>query len=73
MYLIHFHIKNNIYLLFPKSYVLKLQIHTFHSSLRDEINCVGISKNFSIECNNQIFKSKQIKCIHFIFNNKKHV
>ena len=43
---------------FPKSWVFKLQIHTSHyTSQRDEINCVGISKVFSIECNRPIFKS----------------
>ena len=42
VYLIHFHSKNNIKIHFPKSWVFKV-----YPSYRGEINCIGISKDFT--------------------------
>ena len=37
MYLIHFYCKNNIKMRFPKSWVCKLQIHTYHSLIHHNV------------------------------------
>ena len=68
MYLIHFYSKNNIKMHFPKSWDFKLQLYTSHSLLRDEINCVGSRKAFSMELHSQIFKNEQFKYINFTYN-----
>ena len=51
MYLIYFHSKNIIKMCFPKVGFLKFKTTSFHyPSQRGEINCVGISKDFTTDC-----------------------
>ena len=68
MYLIHVYGKINIKMHFSNSLVLKFLLIIHYASLCDEIKCVGISKDFSIECNSQIFRNKKFRYVNFIFN-----
>ena len=50
---------------FPKVGVLnfKFTLLIHYRLQRDEINCVGISKAFSIECNGLILKNESFKLV----------
>ena len=55
---------------FPNNMIFDFKIYPLihYTSLRDEINCVDISKDFAIMYHGQIFKNNKFKYINFIYN-----
>ena len=70
-----FKVKIILKCIFPKVGFFKFKFYLLihYKSQCDEINCVGISKAFSIGCNSLIFKNESYKLgIKYLKKNSKH-